>query len=228
MLSIVEIVLTQAIQNFVLKLKCHLLPRIVAVHAQGSGFHQDCDPNLSLTAGLDDSFNTLDANPGDVILKNDRIYQHFILRINYTTYDIRRAEDILNPNSEHRDILMLHRQDSEHDRSLFYYARIIGVYHANVQYIGPGMRDYSPRRIDFLHVRWLERVPQRDLCGLEALRFVETNDLGSFDFVDPADVLRGCHLLPAFRHGKLHGELHRELSPIARDSEDWKYYYVNK
>lgn len=198
----------------------------MAIHAPGSGSQLDRDVNSSLAAGLDDGFGTLDANPGHVIFKNDRIYQHYVLRINYTTYDIRRAEDIFNPNTEHRDILMLHSQDSERDRDPFCYARILGMYHANIQYIGPRMKDYLPRRMDFLHVRWFERVSQQDLPGLDALKFVDMNDPASFDFVDPADILRGCHLLPAFRYGKLRQNLHQ--SPIACDSEDWRFYYVNR
>ena len=197
----------------------------MVVHDQNSELDSDTDP--SLMAGLGDSFGALHANLNDVILRHDRIYRHHILWINYTTYDVRRANDIFNPNTEHCDILMLHRPESEDDHHQFCYARIIGIYHANVQYIGSGMKDYLPRRMDFLHVRWFEQVPQQDLHGLDALRFVQMNDPGSTDFVDPADMLRGCHLLPAFRHGKLHSE-QVATSPIARDSDDWKYYYVNR
>jgi hypothetical protein len=162
--------------------------------------------NLSLTAGLNDGFGSLEANPDHVILKNGRIYQHHILRINYMMYDVHRADDIFNPNTEHHDIMMPHRPESDEDHHPFYHARIIGIYHANVQYIGPWMKDYLPRRMDLLHVRWLEQVPQQDLHGLDALRFVHMNDPAAFDFVDLADVLRGCHLLPTFRHGKRHQE----------------------
>lgn len=180
--------------------------------------------------GLEDDFGASAAGLNHVILKNNRIYRHHVLRINYTTYDVRRGEDIFNPNTEHSDIMMLHRPESEQDREQFCYARIIGIYHANVQYVGPGMKDYIPRRIDFLHLRWFERVPEQDLHGLDALRFIHMDDPQSFDFVDPSDVVRGCHLMPAFRHGKLHREHKVATSPVsaARDSEEWEYYYVNR
>lgn len=211
------------------KLKHHLLPRIVEIHATNSA--SDGDTNPTLLAGLNDGLRALPAAPDHVILKNHRIYRHQILRINYTTYDVRRTDDIFNPNTEHCDIMLLHRSESgdSEDRHRFCYGRIIGVYHANVQYIGPGMKDYLPRRMDFLHVRWLERVPQQDLHGLEALQFTDTGDPATFDFVDPADVLRGCHLIPAFKHGKLQRE-HDAMLPasIAGDSEDWNYYYINR
>jgi len=46
--------------------------------------------------------------------------------------------------------------DSHH----FLYARVLGAYHANVIYTGPGIRDYNARRFDFLWVRWYEVVKQ--------------------------------------------------------------------
>lgn len=180
-------------------------------------------------AGLDDAFSTSTANPNHVIFKNNRIYRHYVLRVNYTSYDVRRAEDIFNPNTEHCDIMMLHNEESEEDSyHRFCYARIMGIYHTNVQYIGPGMQDYLPRRLDFLHIRWFERVPQQDLHGLHALQFVPMDDPGSFDFMDPADVVRGCHLIPAFRHGRLHQESSSTSIAQLGDSKIWKYYYVNR
>lgn len=181
------------------------------------------------TAGLTDGFGTPDGQPDQVIFKNDRIYRHHILRINFTTYDVRRTDDILNPNTDHCDIMMLHAPEDANDHQRFCYARIIGIYHANIQYIGPGMNDYAPRRMDFLYVRWFEREPQQDLQDLEAVRFVSIDDPAAFDFVDPADVLRSCHLLPAFRLGRRPQRLGQIVtSPIARNSEDWEFYYVNR
>jgi hypothetical protein len=183
--------------------------------------------NPSQTAGFTDNFGTPEGQPDQVIFKNDCIYRHHILRINYMTYDVRRADDILNLNTEHCDIMMLHSPEDANNHQQFCYARIIGIYYANVQYIGPGMKDYTSRRMDFLHVRWFEQVPQQDLHDLEAVRFVCMDDPTGFDFVHPADILRSCHLLPAFRFRRCHQE-QIVTSPIARDSDDWKFYYVNR
>ena len=208
------------------KLKCHLLPQITEIHAQSSEL--DRHPNPLLMAGLEDDFDTLHANPDHLIFKNSRIYQHQVLQIHYTTYDVRHAEDILNPNTEHCDIMMLHHSESsKQGPNWFGYTRIIGIYHANIQYIRSGMKDYLAWRMDFLHVRWFERVPQQDLHGLDALRFIRMEDCSSFDFVDLSDVLRGCHLLPVFRYGKLHQE-QIAMSHIAWDLDDWTFYYVNR
>ncbi|KIJ59550.1 hypothetical protein HYDPIDRAFT_33080 [Hydnomerulius pinastri MD-312] len=62
---------------------------------------------------------------------------------------------------------------------------------------------------------------------MDSSDFSLMNDVDVFDFVDPADVLRGCHLIPAFASGKLHPD-GVAVSPMAHDSEDWKYYYANR
>jgi hypothetical protein len=90
-----------------------------------------------------------------VIFKGNRIYQHNICRINYTTYDFRREMETINPKSDHRDIMLLAHADGSSTHP-FCYARVLGIYHANVIYTGPGARDYLLRHIEFLWVRWFE------------------------------------------------------------------------
>jgi hypothetical protein len=112
-----------------MKLKCHLLPCIRAAHASDS---EPDNMNPLQTAGLTDNFGTPEGRPDQVIFKNDRIYRHHSLRINYTTYDVCCTDDILNLNTEHCDIMMLHSPEDANDHQWFCYARIIGIYHANV------------------------------------------------------------------------------------------------
>ena len=60
------------------------------------------------------------------------IYQHRVLRVNYTTYDMRRDQDSLNPQS-HPDIMLLSHEDKNDDNwHPYWYARVIGIFHANV------------------------------------------------------------------------------------------------
>jgi len=49
----------------------------------------------------------------------------------------------------------------------------------------------------------------------------------AFGFIDPADVLRCCHLIPAFADGKQHID-GIGISRNSRDADDWKYYYINR
>ena len=107
---------------------------------------------------------------------------------------------------------------------------VIGIYHANIQYIGSGLKDYNARQLDFLHVcwfKWIPSNPQPSGIPLDLLQFIPMDVKGTFNFIDPVDVLRGCHLIPMFTKGQSHPD-RSTLSPIAKDSADWRYYYVNR
>lgn len=182
--------------------------------------------------GLDNSYSASEATTNHVVFKGGRIYQHHVLRVNYTTYDVKRGQDNFNPNSQHRDIMMLAEKREGESRNIsdrFCYARIVGIYHANVQYIGPGVKDYNPRRLNFLHVRWFDPVPSDAQHGvaLDMLRLSPMNAEDAYGFIDPADVLRGCHIIPAFAKGQMR-PADAVTSPLSKDSYHWKYYYINK
>lgn len=158
------------------------------------------------------------------------MYKHNIMRINYTTYDVRRGDDVIHPGTSHHNIMVLNPRgpSSEHP---FWYARVLGIYHINVVYTGMGTADYHPRRLEFLWVRWYEQV--HDLAtgwmagSLDQVRFPPMDHEDSFGFVDPADVLRSCHIIPAFACGRLHSD-NKGISKCAQDSTDWQTYYVNR
>jgi len=75
-------------------------------------------------------------------------------RFHFTTYDVRRGSDAINPSTTRCNIYALADNADVADGSStghpFLYARVLGVYHANVVYTGPGMHDYQARRLDFL------------------------------------------------------------------------------
>ena len=82
-----------------------------------------------------------------VFLKNDRIYHHKLSRFHFTTYDMRRGTDIINPGTSQCNIMLLADDNDAADGSLglhhFLYARVLGVYYANIIYTGPGIQDYE-------------------------------------------------------------------------------------
>lgn len=182
-----------------------------------------------------------------VIIKNNRVYEHKLARFYYTTYDVRRAEDVINPRTSHSNIMLLsdiaannNHSDSSDNMHPFLYGRVIGIYHVNVVYTGPGMKGYEAMHFDFLHVRWFQlnviqasgRQARHHTKGwaslrLDSLSFPPMADEGSFSFVDPTLVLRGCHLIPAFSSGKRYTD-GKGLSKVAGDKNDWKHYYVNR
>ena len=64
-----------------------------------------------------------DAGNDRLLFKNDRLYRHRIFRINYTTYDVQRAQDVINPHTSHQDIVVLNSMDGIDNK--FSYAHMI-------------------------------------------------------------------------------------------------------
>lgn len=221
------------LQNFLPQLKEHLLPRIKDVMQKGRVDQQSSENPIF----IDDD----DSIPGEakqIFFKNDRLYRHRIFRINYTTYDVRRSQDVINPHTSHRDIMVI-RDDSgdsesgeskgEDSSDKYLYARVLGVYHANVVYTGPGSLDYQPRRMDFLWVRWFQpAIPGGwNSRRLECIKFYPVKHKHAFGFLDPADVIRACHIIPRTAMGRLY-VVNQGFSGLAKDKDDWQYYYVNR
>ena len=219
-------------QNFLSKLRSHLLPCIrVNLQRETDALHGPAcvtsasDPTSPII--LDDTSRNF------VFFKSDCIYRHRLLRINFTTYDVRRGTDIIKPETTRCNIMALAdlTDGSTSTSHRFLYARVLGAYHANVIYTGPGMRDYKARRFDVLWVRWYEVVEPGSSgwseSTLDSIRFPPLRDGDSFGFVDPMDVLRGCHVLPAFSKGK-RNKAGIDVSRCAKDSKDYELYYVGR
>jgi hypothetical protein len=159
---------------------------------------------------------------------NNRIYRHKVLRVNYTTYNVRRAQDSLNPRT-HGDIMVLSRDDDGHP---YWYARIIGIFHTMVVHMGPKSMSREPKKMEFLFVRWfgldtenLERGGWKSK-KLYQIGFVEGD--AAFGFVDPSDVIRGIHLIPRFSQGRTKDLLgHSIARSVLEKGEDWVRYYIN-
>ncbi|KIK25267.1 hypothetical protein PISMIDRAFT_96953, partial [Pisolithus microcarpus 441] len=124
-----------ALQDFIPKLKNHLLPCVREMHVLAS------KPTSSQPLwGLEASYSTSEAAADHLLFKGNCIYQHCVLQVNYTTYDVKCGQDIFNPTPENVDKL----EDAYERHHHFCYACIIGIYHANVQYIGLGFTNYLP------------------------------------------------------------------------------------
>ncbi|KAL7283556.1 hypothetical protein ACG7TL_002990 [Trametes sanguinea] len=120
---------------------------------------------------------------------------------------------------------------------LYMYARVIKVLHVNTRLVDAPNHEFE--RMDILWVRWFELDPSF-VGGFEAkrlhrLRFVPIDAPDdSFGFIDPCDVIRGTHLIPAFAHGStdelLPGRtIARQNTPFDQDDGDidFRYHYVN-
>lgn len=176
--------------------------------------------------------------PVQIFFKGERMYSHKIARFNYTTYDVRRAQDVVNPATSHCNVMLLSEAGSSFASEApleleashphpYLYARVIGIYHANVIYTGPGMLDYTPHRMDFLWVRWYNYQDAENTARLGRLSFPPITSDGAFGFVDPADVIRGCHVIPRFSQGKQY-PTGTGFSRLAHDSHDWTAYHISR
>ncbi|KAJ6451830.1 hypothetical protein C8R47DRAFT_1030639, partial [Mycena vitilis] len=202
-----------ATKDFLPKLQEHLLSRLEHPEWSGDGHEFTAAQRFQLS------------------LKNNRMYVHKILRINYTTYDVRRGQDCLNPRT-HSDIIYLAPEGEAHP---FAYAQIIGVFHANVLNTAAGANP-TPEALEFLWVRryrldptWRGGFKKRRLFRVE---FLPDSDPEAFGFLNPDEVIRGSHVIPAFSHGRtedlLEGKsIGRLPRPGLTEYEDWRYYYVN-
>ncbi|KAK0496704.1 hypothetical protein EDD18DRAFT_1073881, partial [Armillaria luteobubalina] len=175
-----------------------------------------------------------DFSPDDrqsIIIVGERMYQHKVLRINYTSYDVRREQDIINPRTG-SDVVMLAPEDMR-DAHPYWYARVVGIYHVLIHDKHDVNTAATPKQIDFLWVRWYG-IDDSYQSGFGAKRlhhvgFLNAKEPGAFGFIDPNDVLRAVHLLPTFVCGTTDEFL--EGPSIARrldeDDEDYERYYVN-
>jgi hypothetical protein len=202
------------------------LPRIKAV-LDGEGEVRDgLVPCSRAEDGLAENTLGLDG----IHFKGGRMYRHNMMRINYTTYDVRRAQDTINPKTDHRNVMLLSPESSGHQ---YEYARVLGIYHVNVIYTGPGMIDYRPQRMEFIWVRWFDIVDDVNVqkgwetAQLDHLKFPPMSDGDAFGFIDPADVLRACHIIQSFAAGRRHSE-GQGISECARNLDDWHQYFVNR
>jgi len=215
-------------QDFSPKLRNHLLPHIQAALRKEAEscpkLANDMAPDTGFPLGLDHGANNF------VFFKNESIYRHKVIRFNFTMYDMRCGTNIVNPGTSCCNIMLL--ADSADSSSLhhFLYARVLGAYHANMIYTGPGMQDYEARSLNFLWVRWYKVDPGSSgwtNSTLHSVRFPLMCEDDSFGFVDPDDVLRGCHIIPAFAKGQ-RKETKRDVSYCAKDSKDYVAYYVGR
>lgn len=169
-----------------------------------------------------------------VEIRKDRIYRHRRLRVNYTTYDVRRSQDSVN-SQKRRDIMVIsnNRDNGAHP---YWYARVLGVFHCTAQHHTLEGASAGWKRVEFLWVRWYTDpveawgwVAKR----LPRLRFVSHDEPDAFGFVNPANVIRCAHIIPAFVYGRTTALLPSQSLGRANgmeeedEDEDWDSVYVN-
>jgi hypothetical protein len=86
-----------------------------------------------------------------------QIYKYNIFQINYTTYDLCRAYDMLNLRTC-ANFMMLSHEDSEEPETkfLYWFRQIVGIFHTAIIYTGPGSHSVKPQHVEFLFVWWFD------------------------------------------------------------------------
>lgn len=145
---------------------------------------------------------------------------------------MRRDQDSLNART-HANIMLFAHDGGPHP---YWYARILGVFHAIVRH--PTLPD--PVSMDFVWIRWygVDSNPLNSATGWKSRRlhrvgFVPhaTGDpeaSPAFGFLDPMQIIRGVHILPAYDHGLDEDSLPPSATarlPSEADS-DYNFYYV--
>jgi hypothetical protein len=171
-------------------------------------------------------------DPLAVCFEGHRIYSHKLMRLKYTTYDVRRREDVVHVDSDVCNVMIPNENWAPgKNQPPYRYARVLGIYHADVSYAGVvapgGVRYLSLAQAEFLWVRWYTTHPSDDSSSMPRVSFPPITDPGATAFIEPDTVLRACHVIPRFHLGKVNEE-GSGLSVMGRDGSDWKEYYVNK
>ena len=185
----IQLIISKFRQDFIPKLKDHILSWLLGHDYDG------------------DEAKYSEIERDSIQFVNNKLYRHKTLRINYTTYDLRRQQDAINPRT-HPDIMLLSHEELNEEVGAhpYWYARVVGIFHVDIVHNG------SPdaQRIDFLWVRWFAQdisfnagwTAQR----LHRVGFSNANDesesASAFGFLDPSVVIRSVHMIPAFAHGK--------------------------
>ncbi|KAK7696333.1 hypothetical protein QCA50_000987 [Cerrena zonata] len=157
-----------------------------------------------------------------------------MLIVNYTTYNVRRDQDSLNPSRQCN--VIVNSPETAAGAHLFWHVQVLGVFHTSAS-VFPSREStlwpISSTLIQFLWVRWygIEPGSRSGLrhSHLPKIGFVPEDDRFAFGFLDPSVVIRGCHLIPAFAMGKTGRLLRAGISTVARkpgQRKDWVNYYV--
>lgn len=163
-------------QNFISKLKDHILYRLKKLSVS------HCDHTFS------------DEERNSVIIPNHTVYLVKTMQVHYTTYDMRREHDTINPRMN-ADIMVFSGETSPSHP--YWYARVLGIYHMDTWFADSRTKK---QHLEVLYVRWLAPlISSGHWSGMQCARlpkvaFVEELDYDAFGFLDPGQVIRGAHL----------------------------------
>lgn len=126
---------------------------------------------------------------------------------------------------------MVLSQDSSSSHP-YTYGRVIGLFHVDIAYTGPGLIAHHMQRLDVVWVRWFQVEPNSSQYfikkRLPQVKFIHYSDPSAFGFLDPELIIRGVHIIPSFAQGQTNKLLPASLVRFPTESDkDYEWYYVN-
>ncbi|KIK32672.1 hypothetical protein CY34DRAFT_100961, partial [Suillus luteus UH-Slu-Lm8-n1] len=198
-----------AVENFIPKLKDHVLFRLRKLDISY------CDHTFT-----DEERNT-------VIIPNNVIYSVHTMQVYYTTYDFRRDYNTINPRT-HAGVMVL--SGELRPSHPYWYAQVLGIFHMETWLATGGYP--MKQHLEVLWVRWLAPLQNHrssmKYARLPKVAFVDESDPDAFGFLDPSQVIRGAHLIPAFASERGISSLRygRSLAHPGGELDDWEAYYM--
>ncbi|KAG2060731.1 hypothetical protein BDR06DRAFT_1054389 [Suillus hirtellus] len=169
----------------------------------------------------------MDDERNSVIISDSRLYSVQTMQVHYTTYDLRREYDTINPRT-HCDIMVL--SGETRPQHPYWYARVLDIYHVDVWLsIEATMKRHQ---IEVLYVRWMAPLADHrsgmSCAKLPKVAFVDKSDHDAYGWLDPGQVIRSAHLIPAFASGRGTTSLcyGKSFARQSGDLDDWEAYYV--
>ena len=160
----------------------------------------------------------------------NHMYEHGVLRVNYTTYDLRRAQDSINIRT-HPYIMTLSHEDEEGTKwHPYWYAKVLRIFHVNVRRLG----SMETERMEFLWVHWfgcdLDHEGGFETRRLHRIGLTDSKDPTSYEFINPSDVLRAVHLIPSFSSNQANQDADNSDNSDSLDDSDYapiQEFYVS-
>ena len=156
-------------------------------------------------------------------ISKDHLDQWYMMKIYYTTYDLRRGKETVNMKNQSH--IMTLSQDGEH---LYTYAQVLSMFKLDVLH-GPTMADEV--RMDVLWVHWF-KIDKSYRAGWKAkwlyqLKYVPPLNNSASSFLDPDNIIHGSHVIPGFSLGHW---THSAVNPASvwDLKNDWEAYYINQ
>ncbi|KAF6749791.1 hypothetical protein DFP72DRAFT_1014005 [Ephemerocybe angulata] len=210
-------------QTFLSQLRQDLLPRL---HDTVKKQWDITVPDYVDATSAVECPSPLDASA--VCIKDNRIFSHQTIRFQYTSYNVRPKEDLVNIGTNSCDVMFPNPRFLDDPLAHPYlYAHVLGIYHGHVSYGTSGVRTHCSDRFDFLWVRWYQFNASESSERFIYVSFPPVDSAGATSFVDPNTVIRAVHIIPRFRLGRVYPD-RGGLSDLGHDGKDWRQYYVNR